>query len=124
MIFGVLNPEKIWHENLTFCPPRLSDVAIVPWEIQKSHFQQYYSYILLIVYVISQDSGCKPAAEEGPISCNGPGWGMDYLKAKVTAGWSLVSRAWADRPSPLRGKQYIMTQILTSSFAKNIMHAT
>jgi len=50
-------------------------------------------------------SGCTPAAEEGPISCNRPGWGLDYLKAKVTAGWSLVSRAWADRPSPLLGKQ-------------------
>jgi len=29
MIFGMLNPEKIWHENLTdsMCPPHLSDVA-------------------------------------------------------------------------------------------------
>ena len=32
-------------------------------------------------------------------------WTTVYLKAKVTAGWSLVSRAWADRPSPLRGEQ-------------------
>jgi len=36
MIFGVWNPEKIWHKNLTDCPPRLSDVATIPWEIQKS----------------------------------------------------------------------------------------
>ena len=54
MIFGMFNPEKIWHENLTDCPPRLSDVAIVLWEIQKSHFQQYYSYILLIIYVLTR----------------------------------------------------------------------
>ena len=34
MIFGMWNHEKIWHENLTDCPPRLSDVATVPWEIE------------------------------------------------------------------------------------------
>jgi len=26
-------------------------------------------------------SGCKPAAEERPISCNRLGWGLDYLEA-------------------------------------------
>jgi len=31
---GMLNPEKIWQENLTDCPSHLSDVATVPWEIQ------------------------------------------------------------------------------------------
>ena len=56
MIFGVWNPEKIWHENLTDCPPRLSDVATVPREIEKSHYQQYYSYTLLIIYIISQEN--------------------------------------------------------------------
>jgi len=30
---------------LQICPPHLSDVATLHWEIQKSHFQQYYSYI-------------------------------------------------------------------------------
>jgi len=36
-------------------PPHLLDVATLHWEIQKSHFQQYYSYILLmIIYVISE----------------------------------------------------------------------
>jgi len=35
-------------------PPHLSDVATLPWEIQKSPLQQYYSYILLIIYVISE----------------------------------------------------------------------
>jgi len=39
---------------LQVCPPHLSDVATLPWEIQKSHFQQYYSHILLIIYVISE----------------------------------------------------------------------
>jgi len=56
MIFGMWNPEKIWHENLTDYPPRLSDVASVPWEIQKSYFQQYYSYLLVIINVDSQEN--------------------------------------------------------------------
>jgi len=59
MIFGVWNPERIWHENLTDCPPRLSDVAAVPSEIQKGHFQQYYLYILLIIDVTSQENNLQ-----------------------------------------------------------------
>jgi len=35
MIFGVWNSEKIWHENLTDCPPHLSDVATVQGEVDK-----------------------------------------------------------------------------------------
>jgi len=31
---------------LQICPPYLSDVATLPWEIQKSYFQHHYSYIL------------------------------------------------------------------------------
>jgi len=38
MIFGMWNPEKMWQENLTDSPPRLSDVATVPWEIQNVIF--------------------------------------------------------------------------------------
>jgi len=33
---------------LQICPPQLSDVAIFTSENPKSHFQHYYSYILLI----------------------------------------------------------------------------
>jgi len=35
MIFGTLNPEIIWREILQVCPTHLSDVAILPWKIQK-----------------------------------------------------------------------------------------
>ena len=28
-----------------YTPPRLPDVVALPWEIQKGHFQQYYSYM-------------------------------------------------------------------------------
>ena len=40
--------------RMYMCPPYLYTVATLPWEIQKSHFQQYYSYILQIIYVISE----------------------------------------------------------------------
>jgi len=38
MIFDMWNPEKIWHKNLTHCPPCLSDIATVSWEIEKRSF--------------------------------------------------------------------------------------
>jgi len=56
MILGTLNLEKIWHKILQICPPHLSDVATLLWEIQKSRFQQYYSYTILIVYVITEEN--------------------------------------------------------------------
>jgi len=41
---------------LQICPPNMSSVATLPWEIQKSHFQQYYSYILRIISAISKEN--------------------------------------------------------------------
>ena len=39
------------------CPPHLSDVATLPWEIQKKNlFQRYYSYTLPIIYVIAEEN--------------------------------------------------------------------
>jgi len=52
MIFGMWNPEIIWYENLTDCPPRLSDVATVPSETPMSfstvlfiHTSDYLRYL-------------------------------------------------------------------------------
>ena len=57
MILCVLNPEEIWNQPcLYICPPHLYTVATLPWEIQKSNFQQYYSYILQIIYIISEQN--------------------------------------------------------------------
>ena len=60
MIFGVLNPEKFDIDSLYIFPSYLYTVATLPWEIQKSHFQQYYSYILQIIYVISEKNKLLP----------------------------------------------------------------
>ena len=66
-----------WHQNfcqifsiqrnfdvktLQICPLHLSDAATLHWEIKKSHFQQYCSYILLIIYVISEEKNSNPLA--------------------------------------------------------------
>ena len=62
MIFIVLNPAKIDINSLYICPPYLYTVATLPWEIPKSHFQRYYSYIglLQIIYVISEKNKPLP----------------------------------------------------------------
>jgi len=36
--------RKFDMKTLQICPPHLSDVAILPWEIEKVIFQHYYSY--------------------------------------------------------------------------------
>ena len=55
IIFGVLNLEKISHEYLRICPPHLSDVATLPWEIQKVIFN-IVIHILQIIYVTSEEN--------------------------------------------------------------------
>ena len=50
----MLNREKIGHEKLrelSTSPVRCSHFTL---GIQQSHFQQYHSYILLIIYVIAE----------------------------------------------------------------------
>ena len=52
--------RKFDIDNLCICPPYLYTVATLPWEIQKSHFEQYYSYTLQIIYVISEKKTVTP----------------------------------------------------------------
>ena len=59
MIFGEIL-RKFDINSLYIWPPYLYTVATLPWEIQKSHFQQYYSYILQIIYVMSEKTNCYP----------------------------------------------------------------
>ena len=49
--------------NLRKFDMKILRLVHLTWEIQKSHFQQYYSYILLIIYVISEEEkSCHPLA--------------------------------------------------------------
>jgi len=52
--------RKFDIDSLYISPPYLYTVATLPWEIQQSHFQQYYSYILQIIYVISEKNKLLP----------------------------------------------------------------
>jgi len=48
MIFGALNPEKIWHQELVLLPTSPYTAATLPWEMQKSHFSRVlFMYIWL-----------------------------------------------------------------------------
>jgi len=48
--------------TLQICPPRLSDVATLPWEIQKVIFQHYYSYTSDYLPQKKTNSSCCTAA--------------------------------------------------------------
>ena len=61
MIFGVLNPEKIGHQQLVHLPT--SPVYCRHFTLgnpKKVIFQEYYSCILQIIYVISEKTNCYP----------------------------------------------------------------
>jgi len=56
--------NKFWYvkswENLTWtplqiCPHHVSDVATLPWEIQKSHFSKFL-FIVQIIYDITEEN--------------------------------------------------------------------
>jgi len=61
MIFGVLNPEQIWHQQLVHLPTSPVHCShFTLWNPKKVIFQQYYSYILQIIYVISEENKPLP----------------------------------------------------------------
>ena len=102
-------PEKnvhlndFWHgkswENLTkilqICPPHLSDVATLPCEIQKCHFQQYYSYTLLVM-LSQKKTNCNPLAHVTTLTCELQNF-LIWLKVCCVlsnAGGSEKSQLW------------------------------
>jgi len=49
----MFNPDKKFDMNiLQICPPHLSDVATLPWEIKKMSFFNIIIRILQIIYFI------------------------------------------------------------------------
>jgi len=52
----MLNPEKIWHKNLTELSILTVRCRHFTLENKKNHFQQHYSYNLLIIYVVSHEN--------------------------------------------------------------------
>ena len=62
MIFGTWNPEKIWHKNLAHFPLHLLNVATVPWEIQKSHFNSIIHTNFWLFTLSHKKTICNPLA--------------------------------------------------------------
>jgi len=60
----MLNPEKNWHEILQICPPHLSHVATLPWEIQKCHFSTLLPIYFRLFTLLQKktNSNCCTAA--------------------------------------------------------------
>jgi len=56
VIFGKVNPEKFSHKTLLICLPYLSDLINLLGKSKKCHFRQYFSYTLLIIYIISEEN--------------------------------------------------------------------
>jgi len=57
MFFGVLNPEKIWHHRLVHLPT--SPVYSSHFTLgnpKKVIFEQFYSSVLQIIYVIAEEN--------------------------------------------------------------------
>jgi len=50
----------MWHENLTDCPPHLSDVATVPWEMQKVIFNSIIHTYFWLFTLSQKKTICNP----------------------------------------------------------------
>ena len=73
MISGVLNPEKIWHQQLVHLPTSPVYWATLPWHTKKSFFNSII-HILQIIYVISEENKlilrCPPHLKSvAPLPC-------------------------------------------------------
>ena len=60
MIFGVLNPEKIWHQQLVHLPTSPVYCSHFTLGNPKKSFLTVYSYTLQIIYAISEENKLLP----------------------------------------------------------------
>jgi len=60
MIFGMLHREKIWHQERVHIPTSPVYCSRLTFGYPKSHFSTAYSYILQIVYIISEENKLLP----------------------------------------------------------------
>jgi len=60
MIFGVLNPEKIWHQQLVQLPTLTVHCSYFTLgNPKKSHFSTVLFIHIQIIYVISEETSCS-----------------------------------------------------------------
>jgi len=56
MIWHSKSFTKFYTKIVQICPPHLSDVATVPWEIQQKYIQKHYLYVRLRLVVLGRGS--------------------------------------------------------------------
>ena len=69
MIFRMLNPQKILHRHLVHVPTLPVYCSHFTLGNPNKSFQQYYSYILQIIYVISEKKQTVTPLPTTPEKC-------------------------------------------------------
>jgi len=69
MIFGTWNAEKFDMKILQVCPPHLSDVATIPWIIQKVIFNSIIHTYFWLFMLSQMKSNCNPPADPTTLTC-------------------------------------------------------
>ena len=101
MIFGTWNPEKFDTKILQVCPPHLSDVATIPWIIQKVIFNSIIHTYFWLFMLSQKKSNCNPPAD--------PTWQCHHTNlwiAKLfhlTQGLLRSFKSWKLRKEPFVG---------------------
>jgi len=101
MIFGTLNLDKSDVKILQICPPHLSDVATLPWEIQQSHFQRilFIHTFDYLRYLRSKQTNCNSLAH--------PTWKCHHTNLwieklfQLTEGLLRSFKRWSSEESQL-----------------------
>jgi len=112
IIFGTLNPRKFHINILQICPPHVSDVANLPWEIQTSHFSiLLFIYFWLLTFAQTKtSSNCCSAALAVYLLLFSASY---YLHSPGTASWARYKR----RTSIYIYKRQVLRQKLKNGFA-------
>jgi len=106
MIFVTWNPEKIWHESFTDCPPHLSFVATVPWEIQQSFSTVLFIHTSDYLCYLTKKTIYNPLAH--------PTW-----KCHHTNLWIAKLLMWGCVHSNVRGSEKSQLWVVVGGSEKN-----
>jgi len=122
MIFGTWNPEKFDTKILQVCPPHLSDVATIPWIIQKVIFNSIIHTYFWLFMLSQKKSNCNPPAD--------PTWQCHHTNlwiAKLfhlTQGLLRSFKSWKLRKEPFVGCcQWLWKELVVTCSNWNVRQA-
>jgi len=89
MIFGMFNwiPRKFDMKILRVCPPHLSDVATLPWEIQKKSFST-------VLFIHTSDYLCYLRRKQTVIHLPAPPENVTTLTCELKNSFNLTEGLW------------------------------